>query len=100
MFPELSLLALPEIFQTSALIVGEAVFISLSSLHGACSGCNWRTSLPMWRVAVNVLNEQSRTADKEWCSSMGVGRRAKYSSPQRTRMLQIITQGHCLGELS
>jgi len=30
----------------------------------------------MWRVAVNILNEQLRTADKGWSSSLGVGRGA------------------------
>ena len=29
---------------------------------------------PMWRVAANILNKQSRTADKGWSSSLGVGR--------------------------
>ncbi|KAJ4447282.1 hypothetical protein ANN_09286 [Periplaneta americana] len=30
----------------------------------------------IWRVAVNILNKQSRTADEGWSSSLGVGRRA------------------------
>jgi hypothetical protein len=30
--------------------------------------------LQIWRVAVNILNKQSRTADKGWPSSLGVGR--------------------------
>jgi hypothetical protein len=34
-----------------------------------------------WRVAANVLKKQSRTADKEWFSSLGVGRGANNSSP-------------------
>jgi hypothetical protein len=34
-----------------------------------------------WRVAVNILNNQSRTADKGWTSSLGVGRGANNSSP-------------------
>ena len=29
---------------------------------------------PIWKVAVNILNKQSRTADKGWYSSLGVGR--------------------------
>jgi len=33
---------------------------------------------PMSRVAANVLNKQSRTADKGWSSSLGVGRGANY----------------------
>ena len=36
---------------------------------------------PIWRVAANILNKQSRTADKRWSSSLGVGRGAKNSSP-------------------
>jgi hypothetical protein len=29
--------------------------------------------LQIWRVAANKLNNQSRTADKVWSSSLGVG---------------------------
>ena len=29
---------------------------------------------PIWRVALNILNKQSQTADKGWSSSLGVGR--------------------------
>jgi hypothetical protein len=28
---------------------------------------------PIWRVAVNILNTQSRTDDKGWPSSLGMG---------------------------
>ena len=35
---------------------------------------------PIWRVAVNILNKQSRTADKGWSSSLGVGLGANNSS--------------------
>src|SRR5215469_2150675 len=31
---------------------------------------------PIWRVAVNILNKQSWTADEGWSSSLGVGRGA------------------------
>jgi hypothetical protein len=37
-------------------------------------------ALQFWREAANILNKQSRTADKGWSSSLGVGRRAN-SSP-------------------
>jgi hypothetical protein len=47
---------------------------SLSPRHGASSGCGWR-------VAANILNKQSRTANKGWSSSLGVGRGANNSSP-------------------
>ena len=33
----------------------------------------------IWRVAANILNKQSRTADKGWSSSLGVGRGADAS---------------------
>ena len=35
----------------------------------------------MWRVAASILNKKSRTADKEWSSSLGVGRGADNYSP-------------------
>jgi hypothetical protein len=30
-------------------------------------------ALQFWTAAVNILNKQSRTADKGWSSSMGLG---------------------------
>jgi hypothetical protein len=36
---------------------------------------------PIWRVAVSVLNRESRTFDKGWSSSLGDGRGARNSSP-------------------
>jgi hypothetical protein len=55
---------------------------SLSPRHGASSGCGWRKVLRLRRVAANVLNKQSRTADKGWSSSLGVGRGANNPSPK------------------
>jgi hypothetical protein len=37
--------------------------------------------LQIWRVPANILNKQSRTADKGWSSSLGVGCGANNSSP-------------------
>jgi hypothetical protein len=37
-------------------------------------------TLQVWRVAANILNKNSRTADKGWPSSLGVGRGANNSS--------------------
>jgi hypothetical protein len=37
--------------------------------------------LQIWRVAANILYKQSRTADKVWSSSFGVGRGANNASP-------------------
>jgi hypothetical protein len=40
----------------------------------------------IWRVAVNKLNKQPRTADEGWSSSLGVGRGANNSFPlKKTR---------------
>jgi hypothetical protein len=39
---------------------------------------------PIWRVAVNKLNKQPRTADKVWSSSLGVGRGANNPSTLKT----------------
>ena len=36
---------------------------------------------PIWRVAVNKLNKQPRTADEGWPSSLGVGQGANNHSP-------------------
>jgi hypothetical protein len=38
-------------------------------------------SLQMRKVAANILNKQSRTADKWWSSSFGFGCEADNSSP-------------------
>jgi hypothetical protein len=37
--------------------------------------------LQIWRVAANILNKQSRTADSGWSSSLGVGQWANNPSP-------------------
>ena len=31
-----------------------------------------------WRIAANILNKQSGTADQEWSSSLGVWRKANH----------------------
>jgi hypothetical protein len=36
--------------------------------------------LQIWRITANILNKQTRTADKVWSSSLGVGRGANNSS--------------------
>jgi len=36
---------------------------------------------PIWRVAADILNKQSRTADKGWSSILGVGGGADNCSP-------------------
>jgi hypothetical protein len=60
---------------TSPLISG-----SLSPRNSAFLGCGWRNGLQIWRVAANILNKQSRTADKVLSSSFGVARSANNCS--------------------
>jgi hypothetical protein len=40
-----------------------------------------RDGLQLWRLAANILNKQMRTNDKEWSSSLGVGRGTSNPSP-------------------
>ena len=49
---------------------------------------------PIWRVAANKLNKQSRTADEGWSSSLGVGRGANNASPWKP-MLWNIHKARC-----
>jgi hypothetical protein len=44
----------------------------------------------IWRVAANILNMQTRTADKGWSSSFGFGRDADNSSPKKLALLRNI----------
>jgi hypothetical protein len=37
--------------------------------------------LQIWRVSANILNKQSRTADRGWSTSLGVGRGANNPPP-------------------
>ena len=45
---------------------------------------------PIWRVAANILNRQSRAGDKGWSSSWGVGRGANKSSLLKRVLLRNI----------
>jgi len=45
---------------------------------------------PNWGVAANILNKQSRTADKRRSSSLGVGRGANNSSLLKRILLRNI----------
>ena len=53
---------------------------SLSPGHGESSGFWIEDWDPLRRVVANILNKQSRRADKGWSSSWGVGRGAYNSS--------------------
>ena len=68
---------------------------SLSPRHGASSGCGWRNGFQIWRVTANILNTQSRAADREW--SLGVGLGTNNCSPWKRNMLRNISQVHVFG---
>jgi hypothetical protein len=57
------------------------VCVSLGSSMARPQVADGGNTLQVWRVAANILNKQSRTADKGWSSSLGVGRGANNSSP-------------------
>jgi hypothetical protein len=47
--------------------------------------------LHIWRVAANILNKQSRTADSGWSSSLGFGWGANSPPPYNS----IFVMNHC-----
>jgi hypothetical protein len=53
--------------------------------------------LQIWRIAVNILNKQSRTADKGWSSRLGVGSGANNSSPYKIILLREFTRSFGYG---
>jgi hypothetical protein len=52
----------------------------LGNLFLFCSDDNFSNKATGWRVAAILLNEQSRTVDKRWSSSLRVGQGANNSS--------------------
>jgi hypothetical protein len=48
---------------------------SLSPWHGSPHVSDGGDSLQMCRIAANILNKQSQTASRRWCSSLGVGQK-------------------------
>jgi len=52
--------------------------------------------LQIRKAAADVLNEQSRTADKEWSPSLGVGREAV---KKNTSTLRTVTRGVGSGQI-
>jgi len=56
-------------------------------------------SSPARKVAANVLNKQSRTAEKEWSSSLGFAQGGNDFSTYKCIMLQAITKS-CRLEIS
>jgi len=67
---------------------------SLSPHHAVSSGCGWRNGLQIRRAAANILNKQSRTAEKGWPFRLVVGRGVNSSSPWKRMTLRNISQCH------
>jgi hypothetical protein len=66
---------------------------SLSPRHGTSSRCGWRNGLQIWKATANILNKQSRTADKGWSSSFGLGEVLTTPHRKNLNMLRIIHRG-------
>ena len=49
---------------------------------------------PIWKIAANKLNKQSRTDDKGWSSSLGVGRGAK-NPPREKKIVTNYSWARC-----
>ena len=45
---------------------------------------------PIWRVAANKLNKQSRTADKGWSSRLGLGEALTTPSHEKQNVLKYL----------
>jgi len=71
------------------ILVYQLVRIILASKVGPCHHVMARHAVAdrgdglhtAWRIAANILNKQSRKIDKEWSSSLVVGRGSHNSSP-------------------
>jgi hypothetical protein len=63
----------------------------LSPQHGASSGTDGGDGLQMWRVTANMLNKQSRTADRGWSSGFGVGQGGLTTSHCKKRITKRYT---------
>ena len=50
---------------------------------------------PIWRVAANKMNKQSRTAEKGWSSSLGLGE-ALTTPPRKKKLCYEILMGEML----
>jgi hypothetical protein len=72
---------------------------SLSSEHGPSWGYGWRNSLQISRVAANVQNKQSRTADEGWSYSLGIRSGANISLSLQIAVLRNISEGFGLGRI-
>jgi hypothetical protein len=72
---------LNEIFRSVPRLVHHVMWVPCH--HGTARPhiADGEDGLQIWSVAANILNKQSRTADKGWSCSMEVGRRAINSSP-------------------
>jgi hypothetical protein len=57
------------------------LYIFVNTIDVYFSIADGEDRLQIWRVAADVLNKQSRRADKGRSSNFGVGRGAKNSSP-------------------
>jgi hypothetical protein len=60
-------------------------------IRGFLATTAWRVLRLRMEKTANILNKQSRTADRQWSSSFGVGHEAN-GSPKKIRLLREISQ--------
>jgi len=58
-----------------------------------------KNGLQMIRLAANILNKQSRTADRWWSYSLGVGRGVNISSPKKFTTFETFHKASDLCEI-
>jgi hypothetical protein len=63
------------------LALWDNIFVVCSYNHCHPRVADRGDGLQIWRVAANILNKQSRTAESGWSSSLGVGRGANNTPP-------------------
>jgi hypothetical protein len=72
---------------------------SLSPRHGAFSGCGRSNGFQIWKVAANILNKHSRTADKGWSFSLELGEVLTTPLRQKLNMLRHIQRNLGQGQV-
>jgi hypothetical protein len=70
-----------------------AVYIFLSFVYTVMCTRIYEETASRYGWQLQILNKQSRTANKVWSSSSGAGRLAKVSSPWYISILRNATQG-------
>jgi hypothetical protein len=80
------------VYEYKAMLSGSAVSTAMH-LHRL----RIRDGLKIWKVAVNILNKKSRTADSGWSSGLGLGR--EHPPPPHHKKAVLYKTIHTASEL-